>query len=89
LKTALTLIFFALAAMAEEKLPDGPGKATVEKVCGECHGPEVIIGMTHDRQGWQELVDDMVVRGATPTKAEIKEIVDYLVRTYPKRDKKP
>jgi competence protein ComEA len=82
-KTILAL--FALTAFAEEKLPDGPGKATFVKVCGDCHAPDVVTGMGHDRTGWKDVVDEMVDKGATATPAEVKQVIDYLVKAFPKK----
>jgi len=76
---------FAAAALADDKLPDAFGKTTFVKVCGDCHGPEVVNGMGHDRPGWKDLVDEMIDKGATATPAEVKEIIDYLVKAFPKK----
>jgi hypothetical protein len=78
-------ILFAGAALADDKLPDAPGKAAFVKVCGDCHGPEVVNGMGHDRSGWKDVVDEMVDKGATATPAQVKEIIDYLVKAFPKK----
>lgn len=66
------------------KLPDGPGKATVEKVCGACHGPEIVVGRQESRDGWSAIVGDMVQRGATGSEDELAETVDYLATNFPK-----
>jgi hypothetical protein len=74
-----------IIAFAQDKLPDGPGRPTFEKVCGACHGPEVVTGMGHDRPGWKDVVDEMVDKGATATDKERQEIIDYLVKSFPKK----
>ena len=38
-----------------------------------------------DREAWKEVVDNMVTRGAKATDAQVKEIVDYLVKNFPKK----
>lgn len=66
------------------KLPDGPGKATTEKVCGSCHGAELMIGRQETRETWGAIVDDMVQRGAQGTPEEFYEVVDYLSKYFSK-----
>lgn len=66
------------------KLPDGPGKATTEKVCGACHGAEILIGRQESRDTWAAIVDDMIQRGATGTDEQFYEVVDYLSKSFSK-----
>lgn len=76
---------FASSALAQtEKLPDAPGKAATEKVCGGCHGAEVVIGRQETRSTWAAIVDDMVQRGATGTDQELAQVVDYLATKFAK-----
>jgi mono/diheme cytochrome c family protein len=85
MKFALFALFSGAAALAQDKLPDLPGKDAFVKVCGGCHGPDAVTGMGHDRSGWKDLVDEMVDKGATATPAQRNEIIDYLVRAFPKK----
>jgi len=41
--------------------------------------------MGHDRAGWKDLVSDMVDKGAVANEKQVSEIVDYLVRAFPKK----
>jgi competence protein ComEA len=66
----------------ELKLPDGPGKATTQKVCGTCHGAELVLGRQETKDTWAAIVDDMIQRGATGSDDEFYEIVDYLARNF-------
>jgi competence protein ComEA len=63
-------------------LPDGPGKATTEKICGACHGAELVIGRQETRDGWAAIVNEMVQRGATGTDEELNQVVDYLAKNF-------
>jgi competence protein ComEA len=72
------LILFPLILQAQEGMPDGPGKATLEKICTACHDLGPVSSMTGGKDIWQSVVDDMKVRGADGTDAEFKEIVGYL-----------
>lgn len=64
------------------QLPDGPGKQTTQRICGACHGAEIVIGRKLDKDGWTELVISMVQRGAQGTDDEFAEIVDYLTANF-------
>jgi hypothetical protein len=75
-----------LTLLAEPKqLPDGPGKAAVVKVCSGCHAAEVVVGTNNTRQGWTELVDEMIFKGAAASARERREIVEYLSKHFPMR----
>jgi mono/diheme cytochrome c family protein len=76
---------FVLRALAGDKLPEGRGKPVFEKVCGTCHGPDVVTGMGHDKAGWKEIVDEMVDKGATASEKDRRAIIDYLVKAFPKK----
>ena len=46
LLAAALLMFGTLAYAADDKvkLPDGPGKETTQRLCGTCHGAEIVVG---------------------------------------------
>ncbi len=82
---ALWLLCAPLGLWAQSlKLPDGAGKPTVQKVCGTCHGAELVIGRQESREGWGAIVEDMIQRGATGTDDELYEVVDYLATNFSK-----
>ena len=68
------------AADDKSELPDAPGRATVLKLCNECHGAEIVVGRPHSEEGWNAIVIDMVQRGAQGTDDEFDEIVRYLTK---------
>jgi competence protein ComEA len=72
------------AAADKPKLPDGPGKATTVKVCGLCHGAEIVMSRRESVDGWNAVVVDMIARGAQGTDDEFGEVVDYLAANFPK-----
>jgi len=78
------LLTAGTAAPQALSLPPGPGKATTEKVCGACHGAELMIGRQETRETWGAIVDDMVQRGAQGTPEEFYEVVDYLATNLSK-----
>lgn len=63
------------------KLPDGPGKETTQRVCGACHGAEIVVGRQLTRDGWSQIVVNMIQRGAQGSDDEFADIVDYLTNT--------
>src|SRR5882724_1564864 len=71
----------AIASMhflAAQTLPEGPGKAVVERMCTGCHRLENVVRSRRTRDRWTEVVDDMVSRGAKGTENEADEVIDYL-----------
>ncbi|MEO8026134.1 MAG: helix-hairpin-helix domain-containing protein [Bryobacteraceae bacterium] len=83
LHVALALGFLASPALAQSlKLPEGQGKAVTQKVCGTCHGAELMIGRQESREVWGAIVGDMVQRGAQGTEDEFYDVVDYLAAHF-------
>jgi competence protein ComEA len=80
----MKLLLFGLAALAFSQtkpsptLPEGPGKAVVEKMCKGCHGLENVVRSRRTKDKWSDIVDDMIARGAKGTDSEADEVVDYL-----------
>jgi len=63
-------------------LPDGPGRQTVERVCGNCHTAELVSDRRGDLQTWTRTVNTMLNRGAKATPEEAVEIVTYLAMQF-------
>jgi len=72
---------FALAAADTPKLPDGKGKETTVRICSTCHGAEIVLGKRLTRDGWNQVVVNMIQRGTQGSDDEFAEIVDYLTNT--------
>ena len=68
----------ALAGADKPKLPDGKGKDTMLRLCSSCHGPEIVLGKKLTRDGWSQIVVNMIQRGAQGSDDEFADIVDYL-----------
>ena len=82
---ALCALLFAAALRAQSlKLPDGAGKETTQRLCGTCHGAELLIGRQESREAWGAIVEDMIQRGATGNEAELYDVVDYLATNFSK-----
>jgi len=66
------------SAAAPSQLPPGPGNDTLVRVCGDCHGLDVIEGQRRSRGQWRDVVQDMVSRGANASDDDTKTIIEYL-----------
>jgi competence protein ComEA len=78
------LAILAILAMpsAAQQLPDGPGKAELQKVCGLCHQAERSAAVRLTREGWEGVINDMIARGAKGTDQEFAAILDYLSKNF-------
>ena len=72
------------APQTDYKLPNGQGKALVEKICAKCHDLESVVRARNTREGWEMVVDEMIARGAEGTDQEMDQIVDYLATYFAK-----
>lgn len=70
------------AAPAQSKLPDGPGKALVERMCKKCHTLDTITRARLTPERWSEVVDDMISRGAEGSDEEFDQVVEYLAKNF-------
>lgn len=65
------------------QFPDAPGKETVHKVCGACHGAEVIVPKGMSREEWSQVIARMITRGAKGTGEEFAQVLNYLSTNFP------
>lgn len=63
-------------------LPEGPGKALVEDLCGSCHPVEEAVGTRRSERDWKDVIQLMVDRGATGSEDELKSVLAYLATYY-------
>ena len=77
----LAIVAVSRSASAQV-LPDGPGKAELQKVCGVCHQAERSAAVRLTREGWEGVIADMVTRGARGTDEEFKAVLDYLSKHF-------
>jgi competence protein ComEA len=88
---AAALAFFlstcAGIASGQEKqsaLPDGPGKESLQKVCSNCHELEAVTSARHTKAGWQQIVEDMIARGAEGSDEQMEAALSYLMTFFGK-----
>ncbi len=63
-------------------LPEKPGKSVVERVCAPCHGLAIVTATQRTREEWQDVVGNMVGRGAKASNSEVDQIVRYLSANF-------
>jgi cytochrome c5 len=66
------------AAQAADPLPPGDGHDLVAVACSQCHFLSTIAKIRDGASGWRLYVDNMVLRGAQLTPAEVDTVVNYL-----------
>ena len=86
---ASALVAVAVSAAASAQLPEGRGKDTFVKVCSGCHNVDKAATLRLTRNGWDQLINEMVQNGADATDAERKEILDYLSTNFLGEVEKP
>ena len=72
-----------LSVTAWPQLPEGPGKAEVQKLCVGCHELDRSISKRQDRDAWQTTLNKMTALGMKATDGEIRVVVEYLAKNYP------
>jgi len=74
-------LFFCLPAQPQE-LPEAKGRDLYEKICGSCHGTDVVFKTRTTKEKWKTTVDEMAARGAEGTDEQLDTIIDYLAKCF-------
>ena len=82
--TLILAFWFLLgrSTLAAAQLPDGAGKDALLKVCGSCHQAERSASVRLTREGWEEVIADMIKRGAKGTDEEFGAVLEYLAAHF-------
>ncbi len=72
---------FALASHAQSASEE-PGRATFQRTCSPCHNTSRITSHRLSHAGWENVIDNMISRGAKATPDEQKQIVAYLTANF-------
>ena len=80
-KFCVAILIPACGAWAQ--LPEGPGKAEVERICTQCHELQRSISLHEDHDAWAGTVSKMIGLGAQGTNKDFSLIVDYLAKNFP------
>jgi competence ComEA-like helix-hairpin-helix protein len=70
----------SIAAVQPEARPAPPPEFT--KVCVRCHASDKVMEGRRYPTQWDQVIEQMVARGATGTDAEFDVVYDYLVAQY-------
>jgi mono/diheme cytochrome c family protein len=65
-------------AQTPDPLPPGDGRDLVAVACSQCHFLSTIAKIRDGAPGWRLYVNNMVLRGAQLTPAEVDTVVNYL-----------
>ena len=76
-------ILVLLPVGAWGQLPEGPGKAEVQRLCVGCHEVARSVAPRLDRQGWVQTIDKMTTLGLKAPETDLTLILDYLAKNYP------
>ena len=74
---ALALLI-AVASVAAQDLPAGPGREIVTTRCPSCHEADLIVQQRLTRTGWGRELDKMARWGALIEAQEREPMLDYL-----------
>jgi competence ComEA-like helix-hairpin-helix protein len=69
-------------AASTATLPDGAGKPIVQKQCVTCHSLSVVTTKRASHSEWDQVVNQMVSRGADLSDDEIDTVIEYLSSHY-------
>ena len=72
---------FALASRAQSASEE-QGRETFQRTCSPCHATTRITSHHLSHAGWENVVDNMISRGAKATPDEQKQIVAYLTAKF-------
>src|SRR5262252_4916728 len=67
---------------AQDDLPEGKGKPTLENTCAECHGLDRVLAKLRTSAEWRAVTSRMRSKGATMSDGEFKDLVEYLSQNF-------
>jgi mono/diheme cytochrome c family protein len=63
-------------------LPDGAGRSIAQRTCIACHTLHVVTSKRTSQDGWTQVVNEMVNRGADLSDNEIDTLIQYLSTNF-------
>ena len=85
MKPVICALFCASIVIAQQ-IPDGPGRAEMEKMCKGCHEVARSVAPRQDRAGWNQTMTKMVAYGMKAGEKEYALVLDYLSKSFPAED---
>ena len=77
------LVLAAAGALAAQQLPDGPGRAELERMCKQCHEVARSVSLRQDRDAWSATMAKMAAFGMKASDQDMELVLDYLAKNYP------
>jgi competence ComEA-like helix-hairpin-helix protein len=74
--------------LAQGVLPEAPGRDATTKVCGSCHGADIVASARHAPEGWRDVIARMVTAGAKGTPQELEMVFEYVSTQFPAEARK-
>src|SRR5271170_3909775 len=89
----LVAVFLAVglgsaSAQTTAAMPEGVGKAIVQRACSACHAVTVVTSKHASQKEWDQVVNQMLSRGADLTDDEVDTVIEYLAKNYGPLDQK-
>jgi competence ComEA-like helix-hairpin-helix protein len=94
--TACALVvstLLATAAGGKSPAPQTPASASDEasaalftRMCSDCHDSTRIVSPRRTRAEWEDIIHNMIDKGASGTEKEFESVFDYLLLNYGKTD---
>jgi hypothetical protein len=66
----------------KKSMPDGEGRDLAIDICTSCHNLERVLTAHKTKDEWEQLVNNMIARGATIFPEEVEPLVKYLVKNF-------
>lgn len=70
------------AASSPAQQSEDPNAAVFKRVCGNCHTPERIVATRRSGDQWQEVMENMITRGAKGSDDDLNIVFTYLMSHY-------
>jgi len=75
-------VFIVRPAIAQDMMPEGPGKAETVAACSGCHGLGQVTSEHRSAEDWAATVSSMINNGAPVADADFDKVVNYLATNY-------
>jgi len=76
----MLLLIVACAQTAETtEIVPSEAEALIQERCSDCHTADRVFNEDYSREGWSEVFDDMIDKGADVSPAEKEVMIDWLL----------
>ena len=92
MRSAIRALFIAamlLVGAPAQHLPEGPGRAEIDKLCIKCHDLAKTVSLRQDLNGWGATLKKMIGLGMEAKDKELRTVLDYLATNFPAEEVPP